>query len=111
MDGSRAARLDFDRVRSQVDKSRDIDLVPGVYEWDHNKGCFQPSFPRVTLGKIIDEHKFDIEFPEEGGKTVSIPYALLKANWTTAGGGRMGIMLSVRLVRHGQSEIRLEPCQ
>lgn len=75
MDASRAARLDFDRVRSEVRTDRDLDLVLGVYEWDRHGKVFQPSHPRVVLGGNINEYQFDVWFPEENGKTVSIPRA------------------------------------
>ncbi len=106
MDGSRAARLEFARVRGQIRAERDIELVPGVYEWDRHKGVFQPNFPRVFVYRV-GEHQFELVFPDDGNRCVAVPYAVLRAAWLTAD-QRMGIMLSVRLVRNS-SDFRLEP--
>jgi hypothetical protein len=94
------------RVRALTQQGRDIDLVPGVYEWDRHKGVFQPNYPRAAFHSA-DEHQFAIWFPEEGSRVVAVPYAALRSAWVTAD-QRMGIMLSVRIVRNS-SEFRLQP--
>jgi hypothetical protein len=105
MDGSRAARLEFARVQPLA-KGNLIELVPGTFEWDRHKGVFHPTSLRVQFG-LIGESQFDLLFPDMQGKTVAIPYTMVRAAWLTAD-NRMGLMLSVRLVWRGDG-FRMEP--
>jgi hypothetical protein len=112
MNGSRAARLAFMEARraSAGDK---IEVLGGVWQYRTNNLHHLPTTFEGTISDDTQESSFQIvgRAPLGGepmnGK-ITIPYDVLRSVWVNSG-GKLTVLLSVRLLVGGDKNLTLEP--